>query len=254
MSRDSWTRRGVLGGLCATTLVAPAALAFGDASKVHIAEMSLGAGTASRPLAWRRLLYELESTTSVEVAPQSILLKPDDPRLFDYPFCVVMGDGEFSLPSEEGLEQLGRYLAYGGFLLFDDTSGMDTSPFYSSVRRLTRALFPTRSLTPVPSDHSVYRSFFLLREALGRVNRHPLLEGVTVGNLSPLMVCRNDLSGALERNENGYHPYPCVPGGERQRREAVKLGINLLMYSLTANYKRDQVHVRELILKGRWSE
>jgi len=122
------------------------------------------------------------------------------------------------------------------------------------VRVLTRALFPTRSLTPIPSDHSLYRSFFLIQRPVGRLDRHAVLEGVTVGNLTPLVVCRNDLSGALERNQSGLHPYPCVPGGERQRREAVKLGVNILMYGLTANYKRDQVHVRELILKGRWSE
>jgi hypothetical protein len=68
-----------------------------------------------------------------------------------------------------------------------------------------------------------------------------------VGNLAPLVYCRNDLSGALERNADGRHTAACVPGGENQRREAIKLGINLVMYSLTANYKRDQAHVKELM-------
>ena len=45
--------------------------------------------------------------------------------------------------------------------------------------------------------------------------------------------------------------YACVPGGATQRREALKLGINLLMYSLTANYKKDQAHVRQLMKDGR---
>ena len=66
-----------------------------------------------------------------------------------------------------------------------------------------------------------------------------------------MIYCRNDLSGALERGNDGRHRYPAVPGGEWQRREAVKLGINLVLYSLTANYKKDQAHVRELMLQGR---
>ena len=39
--------------------------------------------------------------------------------------------------------------------------------------------------------------------------------------------------------------------GEDQRREAVKLGINLVLYSLTSNYKHDQAHVAELMREGR---
>jgi hypothetical protein len=42
-----------------------------------------------------------------------------------------------------------------------------------------------------------------------------------------------------------------VPGGAEQRREAVKLSINLMMYSLTSNYKHDQAHVAELMREGR---
>jgi hypothetical protein len=42
-----------------------------------------------------------------------------------------------------------------------------------------------------------------------------------------------------------------VPGGETQRREAIKLGINLVVYALTANYKRDQAHVKQLMKEGR---
>lgn len=247
-------RRELLAALLGTTVLGPSAFGFGSSSKVDVVELDLGPGTASRPNAWRRLLFDVEATTSVEIEPRSVLMAPDDPALFEHPFAVVVGTGAFAMPSSKALEQLSRYLSYGGFLLLDDSSALSASGFYASVKNLTRTLFPTRSLTPIGSEHSIYRSFFLLQHAVGRLDRHPFLEGVTVGNLSPVIVFRNDLSGALERNESGLHPYPCVPGGERQRREAVKMGVNLMMYALTANYKRDQVHVRELILKGRWTE
>ncbi len=62
---------------------------------------------------------------------------------------------------------------------------------------------------------------------------------------------RDDLSGALDRRPDGRPKSACVPGGDWQRKEATKLAINLLMYSLTANYKRDQAHVRQLMREGR---
>lgn len=244
------TRRELaLGALCLP--LARQARAFGDSSLVDIAEIDLGPGTTSRPNAWKRLLYEVIQTTSVECIARSARTDPSSEELFAHPFSVILGAEGFADPSAQVMEQLSRYLSYGGFLLLDDISGAAESGFDKSVRRLCRALFPTRPLAPIPADHSIYRSFFMLDAPVGRVARHRHLEGVTVGNITPLVYCRNDLSGALDRGNDGRHRYPCTPGGEAQRREGVKLGINLILYSLTANYKRDQAHVRQLMLEGR---
>jgi len=261
------TRRQILGALGATaaaSAVGGPALAFGERSKVDIAELDLGRGTISRPDAWTRLLAEVRATTSVEtrnVFDTGIpRLRPSDPELFDHPFVVCLGDGPFPVPDDDGLEQLARYLAYGGFLLFDDVTGSTSSPFHAAVERLVRVLYPTRALAPLPkASHSVYRSFFLYPQPYGRVANFEDLTGVTLGGVrvegdrredttrTPVIVSRNDLSGALERDRSGRYPHPVTPGGESQRREAVKMGINLVMYALTANYKTDQVHVKELI-------
>lgn len=240
------TRRALLAG--ATALCVPGlAKAFGNATRIDVAELDLGKGTLQRPNAWQRLLYEVSQTTSVECEPRAVSVAPDEVDLFEHPFLVLQGDGAFEMPSEASQEQLVRYLSYGGFLLIDDTTGADDSPFDQSVRELCRRLFPTRPLGPLSPDHSVYRAFFLLRRPYGRVDRFDKLEGVTVGNIAPLMYNRNDLSGAMDRRDDGRPRHACVPGGERQRREAIKLGINLVLYSLTSNYKKDQAHVRELM-------
>jgi hypothetical protein len=240
-------RRSFLAGMGA--LASAPAMAFGDVTHVDVAELDV-AGTPSRPSAWKRLLYEVENTTSVEVDANIVRVGPSDPDLFEHPFTVLMGAEDFTI-DETGTAQLARYLAYGGFLFVDDTSGRAESGFDRGVRRLARRLFPTRQLAPVPRQHSVYRSFFLIDRPVGRVALHPRLEAVTVGNLAPLVYSRNDVSGALERRDNGQFVHAAVPGGETQRREALKLGINLVMYSLTANYKRDQAHIVELKRAGR---
>ena len=41
--------------------------------------------------------------------------------------------------------------------------------------------------------------------------------------------------------------FPVVPGGERQREMAFRFGVNLVMYTLTGNYKSDQVHVPAIL-------
>lgn len=268
------SRRELLAGLGAAAALGATGLpgsawALGANSQVSIAELDLGSGTVSRPTSWSRLLYLLDYSTSVTVNPdvagfqtEPPRLRPEDPDLFGYPFVVCLGDGAFDLPSEQGLQQLARFLAYGGFLLFDDVTGEDDSGFDASVRRLVRVLFPTRSLAVLPPDHSIYRAFFLFQRnkrfrrgewdgyPVGRLARHRELEGVTVGNLTPLVYTRNDLSGALETDASRMPRRACVPGGPQQRLEAEKLGMNLVMYSLTANYKKDQTHVSELIRRG----
>ena len=243
-------RRDLLAGGLGTLLARPA-FGFGAGGLVDVCELDLGPGTLSRANGWKRLLYEVEGTTSVECEPRSIRLAPDDPALFEHPFAVLIGDDAFPTVSDAGVEQLERYLSYGGFLLIDDATASENGPFDRAVRDLIHRISPTRPLGPLPSDHSILRSFFLIREPLGRVDRFPYLEGVTTDNLTPVVYCRNDLSGALDRGEDGRNRHPCVPGGETQRREALKLGINLVLYALTANYKKDQAHVRQLMKEGR---
>ncbi len=254
-----WSRRLLLQRLAQTLALASlgwsrGARALGDATKLDVAELSLASGSVSRPSAWLRLLYEVEQTTSVETLARVVPLSPEDPSLFDHPLAVLVGQDVLPALSEDAVEQLARYLHYGGFLLIDDASGVKDSAFDEAVRDLCARLFPTRPLAPLSADHSVFRAFFLIDRPLGRTDLVPWLEGVTVGDVTPLVYCRNDLSGALARGQDGRDAFPVVPGGETQRREAVKLGINLVMYALTSNYKHDMTHVRQLLEDGRLVE
>lgn len=249
------TRRAVLAsalaGAGALALAPGRARALGLGSQVRIAELVLDRGTTTRPEAWKRLLFEVIQSTSVECDPTPVSLRPEDPALFEHPFCTLTGTGALPELSDAAAEQLVRFLSYGGFLLFDDATGSPDGPFARSVRALATRLFPTRPLSPLAGDHSIYRSFFLLDRPAGRTARSSTLEGVTLGPVTPLVYMADDLSGALDRGPDGRNAHPVVPGGEPQRREAVKLGVNLVLYSLTSNYKHDIAHVTELLREGR---
>ena len=235
----------------ATLPLARRAFALGAGGRVDVAELQLSSGTVSRPEAWKRLLFEVIDTTSVDAEPRSVALSPDDPKLFEHPFAVLCGDGALPALSDAARQQLVRYLSYGGFLLIDDASGTLVSDFDTSARRLIADLYPTRPLETLPASHSIYRSFFLLSEPAGRVQLTHVLEGISHVTTHPLVYSRNDISGALDRSADGADRLPCTPGGEEQRRSAIKLAINLVMYALTSNYKQDQAHVDELMREGR---
>ena len=248
---EEWSRRAALaGGLAAMATVPRLAQALGPGSQLDVAELMLP-GTVSRPGAWQRVLFEVIQSTSIEAHPQAVQLSPEDTELFAHPFSVLIGTEGLPELSDRAVRQLHQYLTYGGFLLIDDASGSPDGPFSQSVRRLTSRLFPTRTLSPLPNQHSIFRSFFLLDVPYGRTKSRDYLEGVTVGPITPLVFCSNDLSGALDRGPDGRDRYPVVPYGETQRREALKLAINLVLYSLTSNYKHDQAHVAELMREGR---
>jgi len=237
-------------GAGAASLGGPA-WALGPGSQFGIAELLLDQGTTSRPEAWKRLLFEVIQSTSVECDPTPVSLSPEDPLLFAHPFSVLVGTGSLPELSDAAVEQLVRYLSYGGFLLIDDASGNPGGPFLRSVQALTTRLFPTRPLSPLPGDHSIFRAFFLLDRPVGRTANATALQGISIGPTTPLVYCADDLSGALDRGPDGRDHYPVVPGGEWQRREALKLGVNLVLYALTSNYKHDTAHVLELMREGR---
>ena len=105
------TRREILAAAGGAVLLPGSALGFGETTLVDVAELDLGT-TLSRPSAWKRLLYEVQNTTSVEVQGRAAQVKPEDPELFEHPFTVLLGNKGFDL-EDDAVEQLSRYLAYG---------------------------------------------------------------------------------------------------------------------------------------------
>lgn len=239
----SLTRRTVLTLLAA--LPAPA-FALGE-PPVGIGRLALADLPDPRPGALVALLQEVDENTSVQPDLRVREVDPGSAALFDQPFVVLSGDRGFAPLTDEAVSNLRLYLREGGFLFVDDASGLEKSDFDVSVRRLLARVLPGSPLEPIGREHAVYRSFFLLRGVPGRIVVRPYLEGVWVGDITPVLYSRNDLLGALQRAGDGYYTLEVVPGGQRQRVECRKLGLNIVLFALTGNYKRDGVHVETLL-------
>jgi len=188
------------------------------------------------------IINMLVTTTSIKPEMKRNDIALSDRNLFISPFLWMTGDSEFNEFSQEETRILRQYLLCGGLMVIDDTTGSRNYGFDLSVRRLIKALFPDRELQRIPEDHAIYRSFYLMKGPAGRrlVNRY--MEGIDVDSRTVLVYSQNNIYGAWARDRLGNWLYECIPDGELQRVEAMKLTINLVVFSLTGTYKKDMIH------------
>jgi len=225
------------------------AMAFGDASKFAMPLLEYPGSWNLRAGAPPRLMWELMKRTSIEaiMEPQSIAIS--DPALFSHPFIYLSGEADFAPFSDDDSRRLRRWLDSGGFLMIDNFGEADGA-FDRAVRRELGRTLPETKLEPVVPEHTLFQSFYLLDGRWGRRQEKSIVEGLVRDGRLAVVYSQNDIGGAWLRDNFGNWELPCVPGGERQREMAFRLGINIVMYALCTTYKSDQVHI-PFILKRR---
>ena len=251
------TRRRLLGGTAAGLALALSrrAHAIGPGSKFRFGQLQLGPGTSwnPRPSALKKVTWEVEKRTAIDIGPP-VIVTPTSDTLHETPFLYLTGEKAIDMPSNSGIEALRRFLTFGGFLLIDSAEGSTDGAYAGSVRKLLTAIFPppAKSLEVIPTDHVVYKSFYLLDKPLGRLAIAPAMEGVIRDGRIVCAYIPNDLGGAWARDDFGNYDFPCEPGGEKQRELSFRLAVNLVMYALCLDYKSDQVHVPFIMKRRRW--
>jgi len=172
-------------------------------------------------------------------------------------------------PSQEALTRIDAYMKQGGTVLFDTRDalmappgpgGESRAPGMLALRDIL-AVLDIPELEPVPRDHVLTKTFFLLKDFPGRFSQGQLwVEAIAPPNddeaerparggdgVSSILITSNDLAGAWAQMSNGQPMLPMVPGEPRQREFAFRAGVNIVMYTLTGNYKADQVHIPALL-------
>jgi hypothetical protein len=217
-------------------------------------------------------LYGLSQVLTLRTAieptdPIAIDLETDELAFFPmiyWPISEVQ-----PIPSQAAYDKLNTYLRTGGMILFDtrdaNLGGLGAgTPNGRRLQQLASAL-NIPALEPIPSDHVLTRSFYLLQDFPGRFARSDVwveaapkdatrIDGMPFRNLndgvSPVVIGGNDWAASWAVSRQGNYMFPVGRGGfagERQREIAYRFGVNLVMYVLTGNYKSDQVHVPALL-------
>lgn len=209
----------------------------------------------------------LYQRTSVEPgAPMGVTLETDELSFFPLLYWPIAPDQP--LPSAAAYRRLNDYLRSGGMIIFDTRDahlgGLGSgTPEGRRLRALAAAL-DIPPLEPIPPDHVLTRTFYLLQDFPGRhpgrdiwVEAAPAdaeqVEGMPFRNLNdgvtPVLIGGNDWAAAWAQDAAGRPSYPVGRGatGDRQREIALRFGVNLVMHVLSGNYKSDQVHVPALL-------
>ncbi len=255
----------VLGMVLVAALALPAAARADDAfvvratSQLRLAYVLTGdeAVDAESRAGLIGLSDTLNRRTAVDPGnPLAVDIETDELIFFPLLYWPVTADQP--PPSPSAIGRINRYLETGGTILFDTRDGDDQSPgpfggaaiAAQRLRRLTAGI-KMPPLVPIPPDHVLTKSFYLMHEFPGRWDAGTLwvepAEDQVNDGVSSVIVGANDWAGAWAIDQNGQPLYACVPGGEPQREMALRFGVNLVMYVLTGNYKADQVHVPAIL-------
>jgi hypothetical protein len=225
--------------------------AIGDKTAVEIRTVLYDGGNPRpRPSASKRLAWEVRQRTSVDTRLESTEVRLSDPSVYENALLYFSGDRAFPPLSDAEVQGLRRFVDYGGFVIIDDAAPEDDG-FDASIRRTLSRAFGARALVRVDDKHVVFRSFYLVGRPVGRVEGPAYLEGIERAGRLAVVYSRHDLGGAYERDNLGNYAHAVIPGSERQRELAFRLGVNLVLYALCLDYKDDQVHAP--FIMRRWS-
>jgi hypothetical protein len=231
--------------LAALTLPRPAR-AFGDQGAFDPRVLLTGSETqAARPDAAPRWSSELVLRTSAPARLRPTHVRADDPAMADAPFVYWSGDHAVAALTSNEVTGLRRYFSLGGLMLLDDaapTEDGSPGPFGRSARAEIARVLPDTTPISIGEEHVLFRTFYLLRRAEGRVAGKKTLEAIVRGGSARVILSSHDLGGALARGPTGIWEYSVTPGGDAQRERAIRLAVNIAMYALCSNYKDDQVH------------
>ena len=198
----------------------------------------------------------LNRRTAIEAGdPLPVNLRVDDLNLFPLLYWPI--PAEHPDISREVRDRVDAYLRQGGMILFDTSDAGSLIPGQrqggAGEQRLRELLHGINlpPLEPVPEDHTLTRSFYLLQDFPGRWTGRPVWvdrpEPSVNDGVSSVIIGSHSWAAAWAIDSFTMPMFPVMPGGERQRELANRFGVNLVMYALTGNYKTDQVHIPALL-------
>ncbi|MBI1394065.1 MAG: DUF4159 domain-containing protein [Alphaproteobacteria bacterium] len=209
------------------------------------------------------LSNELYRRTAVEPAdPQPVDLEADDLSVYPLLYWPIVAG--MAPPSDIALANLELFMRFGGLVIMDTRD--DERAIGDAVtpeRRILRDILfrlDAPPLRPVPQEHVLLRSFYLISDLDGRAGEGTVWvaapdaenDGVT-----SILIGGRDWAGAWARDDSRspLRPMPNLAAGQGcavrpgvpPRECAYRAGINMALVALTGNYKSDQVHTPILL-------
>ncbi len=173
----------------------------------------------------KELMNFIAGHNIIEVKKQPVVLEIQSFDFFEYPLIYATGHGGFILKEAE-VQRLRRYLLEGGMLLINDDYGLD--PF---VQREMKRVFPNRQLKPLPLSHEIFNIYYSFLNGVPKIHKHDGGRGeiyaiFQAGKIAVLYIKNTDIG-------DGWAPYQVHKDPISVRKEALKFGMNVVLYALT---------------------
>ena len=184
----------------------------------------------SNPSALKNLIFFCNKNLKMNISENYDIVEPSSPNLFDYPFIYMTGHGNVVF-DEADIKNLKKYLKGGGFLHIDDNYGLD-----KYVRNEMKKVFPEIDFIELNNDHEIYHNVYQFENGLPKIHEHDNKppEGLALIYQNRIICFYSyeaDLGDGWE-NQN-IHNNP-----ENMRLKALKMGANILTYSMNPNSKK----------------
>jgi len=171
------------------------------------------------------LLEFIDSHTNVDTNKKENRAKIGEDEFYDSYYIYLTGHGNISFSDKEA-QKLRRFLLEGGFMHADDNYGMDTS-----FRREMKKVFPDKEWIELPNTHSVFDIYYQFDNGLPKIHEHDNKRPQALAlfdeeKIIAIYTYESDLGDGWE--DQTIHGNP-----EEIRQQALKMGTNIVLYSLT---------------------
>ena len=169
-----------------------------------------------------RFLTDLAQQTNLRVNKKFCPVRLDAEALFDYPFCVMSGNENFSL-NEKERRQLRKFLTQGGFLLA--SPGCSDEKWDQSFRQEIKVCFPEYPLQKIPMTHPVFSTVNQISRLTEKHGKPVMLEGLEINGRLVLVYSKEGLNDV-------EHAKGCCCCGGNEIQNPGKVNVNIFTYAV----------------------
>ena len=177
--------------------------------------------------------YVSDKTTVAPKGVTGVNIENDDILFFPFIYWPITDNSEAL--SEEAQQKVQSYIDGGGVIIFDIQS---TSAQRSMSLKRVLGDINLRALERVDEEHTLARTFYLVSDIEGE-NGTPAIwaEQQDMDNpesMSSVVISQRRWAAQWAAND--------VIAGTKEHEASLRIGVNMIMYGLTGNYKQDPDH------------
>ena len=177
------------------------------------------------PSSLSNMIHYLKQHVPISIKEQYKDVALGSANIHTYPFLFLTGHGTITANNAE-ITNLRTYLEHGGFLYVDDDYGLN-----KHIRKIMKRVFPDEELIELPFNHPIYSQVFPFQNGLPKIHEHDnkAPQGFGLFHKGKLVMFYT-----FESNlGDGWADAEVHNNSPKKREEALKMGVNILVYALT---------------------